>query len=655
MMANLVANPTTAIQMNTIASKKISIIPVLISVLIYFNYYLINPINQPPVMKNLLKEYDFIVIGGGSAGSVVANRLTENSEWNVLLLEAGGHENEITDLPAFSIYLHNTKLDWQYKTQVQNTACQVMKDNRCCWPRGKVLGGSSVLNTMLYIRGNRRDFDQWESFGNPGWGYDDVLPYFKKSQDQRNPYLARNTKYHSTDITGDVKSTIQFYNKQVFAGGYLTVEDSSYKTSLAPVYLQAAKELGYNIRDINGEKQTGFAFFQYTMRRATRCSTAKAFIRPIQFRKNFHLSLWSHVTRILIDPSTKKAYGVEFIRNGRVETVFAKKEVILSAGAINTPQLLMLSGIGARDHLEELGIPVIQDSPGVGQNLQDHIGCGGLVFLVDYNTSLKTSVFMNLKNILEYIINRKGPLTSSIGLEVVGFLSSKNANQTDDWPDIEFMITSATINNAPDIAETTFCLTEDFYDEVYGDIINHNSFNIIPMILRPKSRGYIKLKSKNPLDYPLMYHNYLTNPDDMRVLREGVKAAIAFAETSSLKRLGARFHSKPYPNCKHHPMFTDEYWECVIRQFTMTIYHLSCTAKMGPRSDPMAVVDPSLKVYGVEGLRVIDASIMPTITNGNINAPVIMIGEKGSDLIKKDWFYRQKRSNRTIAASFDEH
>ncbi|KAF7409730.1 hypothetical protein HZH68_004111 [Vespula germanica] len=655
MMANLVANPRTAIQMNTIAFRKISIVPLLISALIYFNSYVIKPINQPPVVKNLLKEYDFIVIGGGSAGSVVANRLTENSEWNVLLLEAGGHESEITDVPALSIYLHNTQLNWQYRTEAQNSACQAMKDNRCCWPRGKVLGGSSVLNTMLYIRGNRRDFDQWESFGNPGWGYDDVLPYFKKSEDQRNPYLARNTKYHSTDITNDVKSTIQFFKEQVFAGGYLTVEDSSYKTPLGPAYLQAAKELGYNIRDINGEKQTGFAFFQYTMRSGTRCSAAKAFVRPSKFRNNFDLSLWSHVTRVLIDPSTKKAYGVEFIRNGRVETVFAKKEVILSAGAINTPQLLMLSGIGARNHLENFSIPVIQDSPGVGQNLQDHIGVGGLIFLIDYNISLKTSVLINLKTILEYIINRKGPLTSSIGLEVVGFLSSKNTNQTDDWPDTEFMITSATVNNAPDIAENAFCLTEDFYDEVYGDIINRDSFNIIPMILRPKSRGYIKLKSNNSLDYPLMYHNYLTNPDDVRVLREGVKAAIAFAETSSLKRLGARFHSKPLPNCKHLPMFTDEYWECLIRQFTMTIYHMSSTAKMGPRSDPMAVVDPSLKVYGVEGLRVIDASIMPTITNGNINAPVIMIGEKGSDLIKKDWFYRQKRSNRTIAASFDEH
>ncbi|XP_035736015.1 glucose dehydrogenase [FAD, quinone]-like, partial [Vespa mandarinia] len=499
-----------------------------------------------------------------------------------------------------------------------------------------VLGGSSVLNTMLYIRGNRRDFDQWESFGNPGWGYDDVLPYFKKSQDQRNPYLARNTKYHNT-------------------GGYLTIQECPYKTPLAPAYLQAAEEMGYNIVDVNGQQQMGFALPQYTMRKGARCSAAKAFVRPIKFRKNFHLSLWSHVTRVLIDPSTKRAYGVEFIKNDRVETVFAKKEVILSAGAINTPQLLMLSGIGAKNHLEDLGIPVIQNSPGVGQNLQDHISIVGLTFLIDHEISFVYNRILNINSILKYAITENGPLTSSIGIDAVGFLSTKYANQTDDWPDIEFLITSATINSSGKVPKNAFCLKDNFYDEVYGEITNRDSFHIIPMILRPKSLGYIHLKSKDPLDYPLMYHNYLTNPDDVNVLREGVKAAIAFAETSSMKRFGTRFYSKPLPNCKHLPMFTDEYWECAIRQFTMTIYHMSCTAKMGPRSDPMAVVDPSLKVYGVEGLRVIDASIMPTITSGNINAPVIMIGEKGSDLIKKDWMFRRKRSNETISGSFNQY
>ncbi|XP_035735997.1 glucose dehydrogenase [FAD, quinone]-like [Vespa mandarinia] len=637
-MTNHMATAAAAIRtsMTALGIAKLNIIPFLISVLIYFNYYLMDTVNQPKVMKNLLKEYDFVVVGGGSAGSVVVNRLTENPEWSVLLLEAGGFENKITDVPMFSTYLQNTKIDWKYRPENQDSACQAMKDKRCCWPRGKVLGGSSVINFMLYIRGNRRDYYQWESFGNPGWGYDDVLPYFKKSQNQTNSYLARNTKYHNT-------------------GGYLTIQESPYNTPLRPAYFQAAEEMGYNIVDINGQQQTGFALPQYTMRRGARCSAAKAFVRPIKLRKNFHLSLWSHVTRILIDPSTKRAYGVEFIRNGRVETVFAKKEVILSAGAINTPQLLMLSGIGAKNHLEDLDIPVIQDSPGVGQNLQDHISIIGLTFLIDHEISLVYNHILNINSILKYEITENGPLTSSIGIDAVGFLSTKYANLTDNWPDVELVISSASVSTMGELFKDSLCLTDNFNNEMYGEIINHDSFNILPIILRPKSRGNVKLRSKNPLDYPLIYHNYLTHPEDVNVLREGIKAAIAFAETSSMKRFGTRFYSKPLPNCKHLPMFTDEYWECAIRQVTMPSYHMSCTAKMGPRSDPMAVVDPSLKVYGVKGLRVIDASIMPTITSGNINAPVIMIGEKGSDLIKEDWMSRRERSNETISGSFNQY
>ncbi|XP_032663990.1 glucose dehydrogenase [FAD, quinone] [Odontomachus brunneus] len=598
---------------------KVTIIPVLIAALAYFNYDLMDPENQPRVTRELRKEYDFVVIGGGSAGSVVVNRLTENPEWNVLLLEAGGHETEITDVPILSLYLHKSKIDWKYRTQPQNSACQAMVDRRCCWTRGKVLGGSSVLNTMLYIRGNRRDFDQWESYGNPGWGYKDVLPYFKKSQDQRNPYLARDTRYHRT-------------------GGYLTVQDSPYLTPLGVAFLQAGEEMGYDIRDINGDQQTGFAFFQFTMRRGARCSAAKAFLRPIQLRKNFHLSLWSHVTRVLIDPLSRKAYGVEFIRNGRKEIVYARKEVILSAGAINTPVLLMLSGIGPRAHLEDLRIPVIQDSPGVGQNLQDHIAVGGLTFLIDYEISTVMHRLVNVNSAVRYAVTEDGPLTSSIGLEAVGFISTKYANQSDDWPDIEFMLTSSSTNSDGGThVKNAHGLTNEFYHEVFSKINNRDVFSVFPMMLRPKSRGYIRLKSKNPLDYPLLYHNYLTHPEDVAVLREGVKAAIAFGETSSMRRFGSRFHSKPLPNCKHIPLFTDEYWNCAVRQYTMTIYHMSCTAKMGPPSDPMAVVDPELRVYGITGLRVIDASIMPTIPSGNINAPVIMIGEKAADMVKASW------------------
>lgn len=424
----------------------------------------------------------------------------------------------------------------------------------------------------------------------------------------------------------------------------MTVQDAPYNTPLGAAFIQAGEEMGYDVRDINGDKQTGYAWYQFTMRRGTRCSAAKAFLRPVRLRQNLHIALFSHVTKVLVEKSTKRAYGVEFIRDGNKQVVYATKEVILSAGAIGSPQLLMLSGIGPKEHLEEVGIDVVQDSPGVGRNLQDHIAIGGLVFRVDYPVSLVMNRLVNINSALRYAITEDGPLTSSVGLEVVAFINTKYANSSDDWPDIEFMMTSAsTPSDGGTNVKKAHGLTDEFYNEVFEPINNQDVFGIFPMMLRPKSRGFIKLRSKNPLDYPLMYHNYLTHPDDVGVLREGVKAAVAVAETKAMKRFGARFHSTPLPNCKHLPLFTDEYWDCLIRQYTMTIYHISCTAKMGPSTDPMAVVDPRLQVYGIHGLRVIDASIMPTITNGNINAPVIMIGEKGADLIKEAWLRNSGR------------
>lgn len=407
--------------------------------------------------------------------------------------------------------------------------------------------------------------------------------------------------------------------------------------------------MGYDIVDVNGDQQTGFAFFQFTQRRASRCSTAKAFLRPARLRKNLHVALFAHVTKVIMDETNKRALGVEFIRNGKKHAAYAKREVILSAGAINSPHLLMLSGIGPRKDLEHVGIKVIHDSPGVGRNLQDHIAVGGIAFRIDHPVSFVMNRLVNINSAVRYAVTEDGPLTSNVGLETVGFISTKYANQSDDWPDIEFMLTSAS-TTSDDQARIAHGITDEFYDYMFKDIRNQDVFGVFPMMLRPKSRGFIKLQSKNPLRYPLLYHNYLTHPDDIAVLREGVKASVAFVETQAMKRFGARFHDRQVPNCKHLEMYTDEYWDCAIMQYTMTIYHMSGTAKMGLPDDPYAVVDDQLRVYGVKGLRVIDASIMPTITSGNINAPVIMIGEKGAEMIKQLWMqapdmadYRFKR------------
>lgn len=458
----------------------------------------------------------------------------------------------------------------------------------------------------------------------------------------------------------------------LFLGGLWTVQDSPYNTPIGPAFLQAGEEMGYDIVDVNGAQQTGFGFYQFNMRRGSRSSTAKSFLRPARLRPNLHVALFSHVTKVLTDPVTKRATGVQFIRDGRLQNVYATREVIMAAGAIGTPHLLMLSGIGHGEELSRVGIPLVQHLPGVGQNLQDHIAVGGIAFLIDYPISIVMKRMVNINTALRYAITEDGPLTSSVGLEAVAFINTKYANASDDWPDMNFMMTSASVmSDGGTQVKTAHGLSDEFYQEVFAEVSNRDVFGIFPMMLRPKSRGYIKLASKNPLRYPLLYHNYLTHPDDVNVLREGVKAAVAVGETQAMKRFGARYWSKPLPNCKHLTLFTDEYWNCYIRQYTMTIYHMSGTAKMGPPSDPWAVVDPQLRVYGIPGLRVIDASIMPTITNGNIHAPVVMIGEKGADLIKQLWLtpstkpapvsgtthqWRTKRSisNGTSSGSDDE-
>lgn len=432
-------------------------------------------------------------------------------------------------------------------------------------------------------------------------------------------------------------------------GGYQTVQDNPYYTPLGIAFLEAGQEMGYEVRDVNGEKQSGFALFQFTMRRGTRCSTAKAFLRPIRLRKNLHIAIFSHATKILINKTNRQAYGVEFVKNGKKIVVKVRKEVISSAGAINTPQLLMLSGIGPKEHLREMGIDVIHDSPGVGLNLQDHIA-SGVTFRIDYPISMLLTRLVNMNTALRYAVKEDGPLTSSVGLETVGFIHTKYANDTDEWPDIEHMCLSTSTNgDGGRQVKYTHGLTDAFYDEVFSEIDFKDTFAIWPMLMRPRSTGSIKLKSKNPMEYPLIYANFLTDPVDVAVLREGVKSAIALGETVAMKRFGSRFWSKPLPNCKHLPLYTDDYWDCYVRQYTLSIYHYSCTAKMGPASDPFAVVDPQLRVYGISGLRVIDASIMPKIPTGNINAPVIMIGEKGADLVKKYWlqFEGGKRKRRS--------
>jgi len=574
--------------------------------------------------KKLYAEYDFIIIGAGSAGAVVANRLSDITGWSVLLLEAGPDETIASDIPGLSKYLQKTNLDWQYQTEPQpGENCLAMQGGRCNWPRGKVLGGSSVLNYMLYVRGNRRDYDSWAANGNTGWSYDDVLPYFTKSEDNRNPYLAKS-KYHGTD-------------------GFLTVQEGPYRTPLAAAFIAAGEELGYQNRDCNGEFQTGFMFPQGTVRRGVRCSSAKAFLRPVRNRPNLHIAMHAHVHRILVD-SSKRAYGVLLQRKDKMYAIVARKEVILSAGAIGSPQILMLSGIGPASHLQSLGIPVHADLP-VGYNLQDHISGRGMVYLINTTVSFVETRFINLPAIAKYYTTNDGPLTALSGTEGLAWVNTKYADPNDDYPDMQLQfIAGSTVSDGGRTLRYNDGLTDAVWDKYYEPISYADSWQPIPIVLRPRSRGRIMLKTTDPYDKPLIYANYFQDEHDLKVMIEGMKIGLALSKTDAFQQFGSRFYDRPFPGCEHIELWTDDYWGCFLRHYSTTLYHQAGTCKMGNASDPSAVVDPQLRVYNIRNLRVADASIMPTVVSGNTNAPTIMIGEKVADMIKETWLGKSFRN-----------
>lgn len=475
-----------------------------------------NPEGMPYDTRVFKKEYDFIVVGAGSGGSVVANRLTEVPGWSVLLLEAGGDENFVTDIPLMASYAQFLGINWGYRTEPDENYCRGMEGKRCRWPRGKVMGGTSVINYMVYTRGNRRDYDLWEELGNKGWGYKSVLPYFLKSEDIGIPELM-NSSYHSS-------------------GGYLNVQEAPWRTPLAPAFLEAGQELGYEVRDPSSESQLGFSYVHATLRNGTRCSASKAFLRKIRNRPNLHIAKQARVTKVLINSETNEAFGVQFVKNRRTHIVRAKKEIILSAGVFNSAQLLMLSGVGPRQHLEELGIPVIKDLK-VGYNLQDHVSMAALAFLINESVSLiEGRLLTNLSYGLDYIMNRNGPLTLPGGAEGIAFIQTKysNGSQPEDpeygWPDLEIVygpgaLTGDTVGSL----RMGLGITEKVYRQVFGPVAGRDAYALVPIILRPRSRGRMKLRSKDPFHAPLLYANYFEDDYDLRVIVEGVKYVSIFA------------------------------------------------------------------------------------------------------------------------------
>lgn len=527
-------------------------------------------------------DADYIIVGAGSAGCVIANRLSADPKSKVLLLEAGGRDwNPWIHIPVgYFKTMHNPSVDWCYKTEPDPG----LNGRSIDWPRGKVLGGSSSLNGLLYVRGQAEDYDRWRQMGNVGWGWDDVLPLFKRSEKQERGA----DDYHGTD-------------------GTLAVSNMRIQRPICDAWVAAAQEAGYKFNpDYNGAEQEGVGYFQLTAEKGRRCSAAVAFLKPVKERSNLRIVTNALVKQINLDGT--KVTGLTYLdKSGTEHTIAARREVILSAGAINSPQILMMSGIGDAEHLSEVGVETRHALPGVGKNLQDHLQAR-LVFKCNEPTlnDEVRSLFNQARIALKYALFRAGPMTMAASL-ATGFLRTRPDVAT---PDIQFHV-------------------QPWSADSPGEGVHpFSAFTMSVCQLRPESRGEIRLTSADPREYPKIHPKYLSTETDCQTIVGGVNIARKIAQHAPLKsKISEEFRPTSDLSMDDYDGTLD--W---ARNNSVSIYHPTGTCKMG--HDKNAVVDDQLRVHGIQGLRVADCSIMPEIVSGNTNAPAIMIGEKASDLIR---------------------
>ncbi|XP_039446176.1 glucose dehydrogenase [FAD, quinone]-like [Culex pipiens pallens] len=566
-----------------------------------------------------IPEYDFVIVGAGPAGCVLANQLSENARWKVLLLEAGPVENEFNNIPILTGFLQNSDYNWADVAEYQNSSCWGMVDQRCSVPHGKGLGGSTLINYMMYQRGNRADYDRWAAMGNPGWSYDDVFPYFLKSERASLRGL-ENSTYHGYD-------------------GMLHVEFPPFRTNLARTFVKGAREVGHKKVDQNGKTQLGVSYVQTTTLNGMRQSAYRAFVEPVLAnRPNLHVKAYSRVTKVLINHNTKQAYGVTYSKHFRNYDVHARKEVILTAGSINSPHLLMLSGVGPEEHLRNIKVPAVANLP-VGQSIADGVLYNGLTFVLnETGQALLSDSRFQFRSLADYF-QGQGPLTVPGGVEAVSFLQTSRTQEM-GVPDIALIFSTGSLVSDGGLGiRSGKRIKTSIYNKVYRPLetLHNDQWTATVMLLHPKSRGYMKLRNANPFNNPKIYTNQLLEEDDVETLLEGIKEAVRISKSPSMQRYDARVLGTPLPNCQQFALTDDEYWRCAIRTLSSTAYQQLGTCRMGPQEDSTAVVSPELLVHGIQGLRVADTSVVPTTISGQTAAVAYMIGEKAADLVKQSW------------------